>query len=165
MASGHWNDLSMLSKWGHPALTLTLLDKWSFDSNRLPLINTQLKTRMHSSRIRTALSLPGMVSLCPGGRSLSRGFSVQGGLCPGGSLSRGYLFKGVSVRGSLSVDRQTPVKILLCPKLRLRAVIVSTRQVMQNVAVVWRCKMLLVDRCTKTFVHLGMLNSYSLYTW
>ena len=81
----------------------------------------------------------GMVSLCPGRGAIS----VQGILCPGGSLSRGslsrgYLLKGVSVRGggSLSVDRHTPVKILLCPKLRLRTVIVSTRQVMHNVA--WR---------------------------
>ena len=65
---------------------------------------------------------------------LSPGGLSPGGLSPGGSLSRGYLFKGVFVRGSLSVDRQTPVKILLCPKLRLRAVIVSTCQVMQNVA-------------------------------
>ena len=51
--------------------------------------------------------------LCPQGRSLSRGVSVHGGLCPGGSLSRGCLCSGVSVlgvsvrgsmsRGSLSV--------------------------------------------------------------
>ena len=49
--------------------------------------------------------------LCPGG-SLSRGFSVQGGLCPGESLSGGSLsrrvsvqgvsVKGISVQGSLS---------------------------------------------------------------
>ena len=55
--------------------------------------------------------------LYPGG-SLSRGVSVWGCLCPGGSLSR-----GVSVRETPPpVDRQTPVKILPCPKLRLRAV-------------------------------------------
>ena len=54
-----------------------------------------------------------------------------GGICPGGSLSRGSLSKGAGgslSRGSLSgrplcpVDRQTPVKLLPCPKLRLRAV-------------------------------------------
>ena len=46
------------------------------------------------------------------------GVSVQGALCPEGALSR-----GVSVRETPSpVDRQMPVKILLCPKLRLRAV-------------------------------------------
>ena len=43
--------------------------------------------------------------LCPG-RSLSRGslprgVSVQGGLCPGGSLSRGSLSRGISVQGGL----------------------------------------------------------------
>ena len=61
--------------------------------------------------------------LCPG-----RGVSVQGGLsgdlclgglCPGGSLSR------EEPPPSPPVDRQTPVKILPCPKLRLRAVIRS----------------------------------------
>ena len=66
----------------------------------------------------------GAGSLCPGG------------LCPGGSLSRGSLSRGSLSRGSLSrgglcaegvsvretpppVDRQTPVKLLPCPKLRL----------------------------------------------
>ena len=89
-----------------------------------------------------------------GGRSLSRGVSVQGeslfrvgslsrgvfvqrgslfggglcpkeSLCPGGSLSRwgslsgGFSVGGFSVRETpSSVDRQTPVKILPCPKLR-----------------------------------------------
>ena len=67
------------------------------------------KTRMHSSMMRTARSLPyGGGSLCPGGWSLSRGV-----LCPGGSLSRrvfvqaglcsgGSLFGGgVSAQGAL----------------------------------------------------------------
>ena len=50
--------------------------------------------------------------------------SVQGmstwGVCPGGCLLRG----GCLPRGCLphpSVDRQMPVKILPCPKLRLQA--------------------------------------------
>ena len=37
---------------------------------------------------------------CPGGRSLSRGISVQGGLCPGrGFCPGGSLFRKVSVQG------------------------------------------------------------------
>ena len=56
-----------------------------------------------------------------GGGSLSRGslsggsLSRGGGICPGvrGSLSRE---RGVSVRET-PVDRQTPVKLLACPKL------------------------------------------------
>ena len=75
--------------------------------------------------------------------SLSRGVSVHGvsvwrgslsgglcsgvlcteGLCPGGLYPRGSLSRGVSVKETPSptVDRQTPVKLLPCPKLRLRA--------------------------------------------
>ena len=51
------------------------------------------------------------------GRSLSRGVSVRGE-----SLSRGVSFKETPFP---PVDRQTPVKILPCPKLLLRAVITS----------------------------------------
>ena len=87
-----------------------------------------LNTRMHSSRMHTALSLPywgisvqvglclgglfpagisvqvGGVSvrgrgLCPGG-FLSGGISVQGGLCPEGFLYRG---RGVSVWRGLCI--------------------------------------------------------------
>ena len=114
---------------------------------------TQWKTRMHSSRMRTDRSLPygGYLSrgcLCPGvslssvgslypggvfvqeGEFLSRGLcpgvsvqgvSVQGGLCPGTSVSGGSL----SGRPPPPVDRQTPMKILPCPKLRLGAVIIN----------------------------------------
>ena len=59
----------------------------SFCLRNLDLFETEyhINTRMHSSRMRTARSL-----LYQG---VSRGVSVQGSLCPGGSLSR-----GVSVR-------------------------------------------------------------------
>ena len=90
---------------------------------------------MHSSRMHTAHSLPSggisvRGSLCPG-VSLSRGLSVQGSLCPGVSLSRGLCPGGSLCGGSLSgrpllpVDRQMSVKILPCPQLRLRAVIIK----------------------------------------
>ena len=73
---------------------------------------------MHSSRMRTARSLP------YGGVPVQEGVSVQGGLCPGGLCPGGSLSRGVSVREtpSRAVDRQTPLKILPCPKPRLRAV-------------------------------------------
>ena len=62
-------------------------------------VNSFNFTRMHSSRMRTARSLPyGGVGLCPGG-SLSKV-----GLYPGGSLSKGSLSRGVSVWG-ISVQR------------------------------------------------------------
>ena len=54
--------------------------------------------------------------LCPGG------VSVQGGLCPRWVSVGGGLIGGGSVHGDPSpMERQTPVKILACPKLRLRA--------------------------------------------
>ena len=67
-------------------------------------VNSFNFTRMHSSRMRTARSLP-----------YGEGGSVQGGLCPGGSLSqvvlypggslsKGSLSRGVSVRGGVSVS-------------------------------------------------------------
>ena len=68
-------------------------------------------TKIHSRRMLTA-ALYRTLGLCPGG-SLSGGFSVQGVSVSGGG----------SVRETPSpVDRQTPVKMLPCPKLRLRAV-------------------------------------------
>ena len=90
------------------------------------------ETRMHSIRMRTARSLPykggfsvrgclfrGYLSRGP----LSRGGLCQGALCPGGALSKGFLSREVSVRETPSpVDRQMPVKILPCPKLRLQVV-------------------------------------------
>ena len=84
--------------------------------------------------------------LCPAG-SLSGGVSVQlGDLCPGVKVG-GSLSMAVSVQeGSLSrgdglfhrdplppVDRQTPVKILPCPKLRLGAVIRQTEYPARNI--------------------------------
>ena len=89
----------------------------------------------------SACSVPG--GLCPGG-SLSWGVSVPGGLCPrgvsaggvsvpGGSLSRGGVcLGGVCPGGHVACKAcwdtppceqnswQTPMKILPCPKLRLR---------------------------------------------
>ena len=80
------------------------------------------------------------MGICPKGSSvqggsfqagpLSEGVSVLGSLSegvlgPAGSLSKGWgsPFEGISVRETSSpVDRQTPVKILPCPKLRLREV-------------------------------------------
>ena len=43
------------------------------------------------------------LSVCPQGgpRSLSRGVSVQGGLCPGGLCPGGSLSRGISVQGGL----------------------------------------------------------------
>ena len=73
---------------------------------------TIITTRMHSSRMRTAPSLPygggvSGVSIWGGGVSV-QAVSVQGvGFCPGGSLSRrvsvqqGSLSRGVTVQGSL----------------------------------------------------------------
>ena len=55
--------------------------------------------------------------------SLCSGALCTGGLCPGGLYPRGSLSRGVSVKETPSptVDRQIPVKLLPCPKLRLRA--------------------------------------------
>ena len=72
---------------------------------------------MHSSSMRTA------AVYCTGGVSVQEGLCPEG-LCPGGSLSRGSLSRGLCEdTPSPSVDRQTPVKILPCSKLRLRTVI------------------------------------------
>ena len=62
------------------------------------------------------------------GRVCVRGVYVQGGLCRGDSLSGEVSFQGgLCLWGRTipppHVDRQTPVKLLPCPKLRLRAVI------------------------------------------
>ena len=63
---------------------------------------------MHSSRMRTARLLA---------------VSGGGGLHPGGSASMGGLPRGEVGQTPLPpVDRQTPVKTLPCPKLRLRVV-------------------------------------------
>ena len=48
----------------------------------------------------------------------AREVSVQGDLCLGGGL-----YQGDPLHSPPPVDRKTPVKILPCPKLRLRAVI------------------------------------------
>ena len=62
------------------------------------------ETRMHSSRMRTARSLP-----FGGGVSLSRGVSVRRSLSREGSLSRGSLSRRASVqRGSLSGGHLCP---------------------------------------------------------
>ena len=61
-----------------------------------------ITTRTHSSRMRTGRCLP-----------------YGRGLCPRGSLS--------GRPPSTPVDRQTRVKFLPCPKLRLRAVIMQIR--------------------------------------
>ena len=100
-------------------------------------------TRVHSSRMCTACSLPwGSLS----GGSLSRGVSVQGGLypgglCPGGSLSRGVSVHWSLSRGSLSrevsvwgvyLTETTPgnrmthrCKNITFPQLHLQAVTIS----------------------------------------
>ena len=86
-------------------------------------------TKVHSRRMRTA-ALYRTGDLCPGG-SLSGGFSVQGVSVQGVSVWGGM----ESVRETPSpVDRQTPVKMLPCPKLRLRAVkITNTVTIHENV--------------------------------
>ena len=77
-----------------------------------------------------------------------------GDLCPMGSLSWGSLSRGSLSRVSLSgrpplpVDRQTPVKILSCPKLRLRAVIT-------NVSKTTNCNL----RCPENYIHQQHQNS------
>ena len=74
---------------------------------------------MHSSKMRTGRSLP----YGGGGYRLLFtvvGFSVHGGgLCLGGLCLGGGLCQGDPLP---LVDRQTPVKILPFPKLRLRVV-------------------------------------------
>ena len=93
--------------------------------NKRSTIMKPLIIRMHSSRMRTALSLPygeGRGSL-PRGGPLSRGrgsLSRGGGLCPGGggslSRGRGSLSRGVSVQGgSLSRGRVSVQGEGLCP--------------------------------------------------
>ena len=99
---------------------------------------------MHSGRIRTARSLPGLCSggLCPGG-IYPVGVSVQMGVCPDGCLSRRFLTQGalcsggVSVRGGAS-DRDplppmnrmtdTPVKNVTLPQLRNKGILVECQQ-------------------------------------
>ena len=78
------------------------------------------KNPFQKDAYRPLFTIQGERGLCPGGVSL-QGVrrSLSGGLCPGGSLSRG------SLSGKPPMDRQTPVKLLPCPKLRLRAL---TRQ-------------------------------------
>ena len=80
---------------------------------------------MHSSMMRTAGSLP-YRGLFPEEVSI-QGVSVQGVGSPFmGSLSMGVSVQGVSVRERSSpADRQRCVKILPCPKLRLRTVIAT----------------------------------------
>ena len=81
---------------------------------------------MHSSRMCTArfrrVSAWGgrgvCVRVCPGGDRL-------GGCVWGGGVSRGvYTPLPIACRDTPPVGRKTPVKILSCPKLRLRAVII-----------------------------------------
>ena len=73
--------------------------------------------------------------LCPGGLCLGglrvEGVSLQGGLCSGGggsvwgfSVRKGYLSEG-----GLCREDPSPLKILRCPKLRLRAVNIPTFRV------------------------------------
>ena len=100
---------------------------------------TCIITRMHSSRMRTARSLPYGGSLLGGGAwpggslsrgvsvwgvpgqggSLSRGVSVQGGVQPGGSLSGGVPSQGGLHPGSLCLGGLCPGGSLclggLCP--------------------------------------------------
>ena len=97
------------------------------------------ETRMPSSRMRTARLLPvSQYALLPGGVPAWRECTCREGVylprwgctCPGGVPARGvYLPGGVPARGYL--PRYSPCeqnswhtlqKILLCPKLRLRAV-------------------------------------------
>ena len=86
-------------------------------------------TRMHSSRMRTARSLP------YGGVCVQRGSVSREGLCPERVCVQGGPDQGaVCERGALylgdpppPVDRQTPLKLLPCPKLRLQAVIILWR--------------------------------------
>ena len=86
--------------------------------NKRSTIMKPLIIRMHSSRMRTALSLP--YGEGEGG-SLTRGVSVQaegrlcpggGDLCQGGCLSRGVLCPG---EGSLSRGRVSVQGEGLCP--------------------------------------------------
>ena len=67
-----------------------------------------LKTRMHSSRMRTGRSLTVCWSLLPGG------VWSRGGVWSGGCLVRGGLSQH-ALRQTPPVDRQTPVKILPWP--------------------------------------------------
>ena len=88
-----------------------------------------LKTRMRSSKMRTDRLLTAsrrIPCISVGGG----GFCIQDGLLPGGSASGGSAsWRGLHPRSAYRgdwadtpVDRQTTVKTLSCPKLRLRAV-------------------------------------------
>ena len=89
-----------------------------------------------SALYRTGVSLPGGF-LSRGSLSRGRGVSVQR-VPVQGSLSKGFLSREATLDRAPpgrnmgpqtvpSTDRQTSVKILPCPKLRLRAVKISTR--------------------------------------
>ena len=60
--------------------------------------------------------------VCPGEGVSEHGVSAREGVCSGG---RSVFLGGCLPHTPHLLDRQTPVKILPCPKLRLRAVIKS----------------------------------------
>ena len=79
------------------------------------ITDTCENTRMHSRRMHTTHLLTVSQHALPGGLYLPRGVYLPWGCtCPGGYLLR---------ESPLWTEWQTGVKILACPKLRLRAVI------------------------------------------
>ena len=123
---------------------------WKVPSRATWFIQVSLiRTRLHSSRMRTARALTVSTSmlcagvcvcsragcllwglyLVPGGVSAPRGVSALGGCTwsRGVSALGGCTWSRRGVPGQVlsPVDRHTPVNILPCPKLRLRAVIMT----------------------------------------
>ena len=107
-----------------------------------PKLHLWVVTRMHSSRMHTAYLLTIPWGVCIHGGSASRGGYASGG---GGSTSRGWgsasgggvlHLEGLHPGGGQTplhpVKRQTGVKTLPCPKLRLRAVIIYKSPVKYN---------------------------------
>ena len=86
-----------------------LMDCFAFKINLL--MESIIITRMHSSRMRMPAHLP-----YPGG------CACRGRACLGGCMEGGLRARRHACPRTPPVDKHMPVKILPCPKLRLRVV-------------------------------------------